>query len=46
MINLKNSGIRYSALSVIKDFICYIGKNVNLSSIVIETAEDKSEEDK
>lgn len=36
-LNLKNRDIRYSRLSVIEDFICYIKKYINISSIMIET---------
>jgi len=39
-LNLINRDIKYSRISVIEDFICYIANPVNISSVVIETTED------
>lgn len=43
-LDLKNRDIRYSRLSVIEDFICYIKNTINLSSLDIETVDNKSSE--
>lgn len=40
-LNLKNRDIKYSRISVIEDFICYIKKSINISSIVIEAPDDE-----
>lgn len=42
-LDLRNRDIKYSRISVIQDFLCYIYKNVNISSVIIETADDKNE---
>jgi hypothetical protein len=39
-LNLKNRDIKYSRLSVIEDFICYINNAINMSSVVIEVPDD------
>lgn len=39
-LNLRNRDIKYSRISVIEDFICYITNPVNISSVTIETTED------
>lgn len=41
-LNLKNRDIKYSRVSLIRDFICYINKVINIKSIAIETADDNN----
>jgi Predicted membrane-associated HD superfamily hydrolase len=40
-LNLKNRDIKYSRVSLIEDFVCYIKKAVNISSVIIENCEEK-----
>lgn len=45
-IDLKNRDIKYSRVSVIEDFLCYIYKNIKIASVIIEKADDKNENSK